>query len=76
MTTSTVSTTRLLVCVSLVLLSCAAEDTPRQRDVTEKRLLQMEFSLWIPSLFAVSPDSQRVAYGVRAEQKQFIIVDG
>ena len=54
----------------------AVEDKPPQRNVTEKRLVQIDFSRLIPELFAVSPDSQHVAYGARAEQKQVVIVDG
>ena len=49
--------------------------TPPQRNVTEKRLVQIDFSRLIPELF-VSPDSQHVAYGARAEQKQVVILDG
>src|SRR5262249_6629811 len=76
----TISTTRLVVYVSLALLGCtmlgAAQDQPPRRDVAEKRLVQMDFSLLIPELFVVSPDSQHVAYGARAGQKQFVVVDG
>src|SRR5215831_555375 len=54
----------------------AADGTPPQRSVTEKRLVQIDFSRLIPELFVVSPDSQHVAYGARAEQKQVVIVDG
>src|SRR5205823_8163895 len=54
----------------------AVENAPPQRNVTEKRLVQIDFSRLIPELFTVSPDSQHVAYGARAEQKQVVIVDG
>src|SRR5262247_4456504 len=74
----TTLTTRLAI--FLTLLSCAValavENKPPQRNVTEKRLVQIDFARLIPELFAVSPDSQRVAYGARAEQKQVVIVDG
>src|SRR2546426_6711568 len=76
----TLPTTRLIVCVSLAFLCYAmivtAEDKPPQRDVAEKRLMEMDFSLWISEIFAVSPDSQHVAYGAQAGRKQFVIVDG
>ncbi len=76
----TTSPTRLALFMSLALLCwaivVAAEDKPPRRDVTEKRLIQIDFSLLLPDLFAVSPDSLHVAYGARAEQKQFVIVDG
>ena len=63
------------------LLCCATASgcgspPPPQRSVTEKRLVQIDFSRLIPELFTVSPDSQHVAYGARAEQKQLVIVDG
>src|SRR5262245_28146031 len=80
-------TTRLGICVSLAFLCCTmtitAEDRlpnvradAHKRDVTEKLLAQMDFSLWITEIFAVSPDSQHVAYGAHAGRKQFVIVDG
>src|SRR5262249_9291748 len=72
--------TRLVVCVSLAFLCCAvlvaAQDKPPQRNIVEKRLMQIDFSLWISEILAVSPDSQHVAYGAQAERKQFVIVDG
>ena len=80
-TLRTTMTKPIICCVIFVtLLSYAittvAEDRPVQRTVTEKRLVQIDFASLIPELFAVSPDSQHVAYGVRAEQKQVVIVDG
>src|SRR5262249_36408150 len=76
----TIPLTRLVVCLSLAFLCCtmrvAAQDRPPQRDVTEKHLVQIDFSLWITEIFAVSPDSQHVAYGAHAGRKQFVIVDG
>src|SRR5262245_26219308 len=57
-------------------ITTVAEDRPVQRTVTEKHLIQIDFASLIPALFAVSPDSQHVAYGARAEQKQVVVVDG
>src|SRR5215471_6820315 len=77
----TTLTTRLAISLTLLTLvsyavARAVENKPPQRNVTEKRLVQIDFARLIPELFAVSPDSQRVAYGARAEQKQVVIVDG
>src|SRR5215470_4124851 len=71
----------LLILLTLLTRFCcttamAAENTPPQRNVTEKLLAQIDFSRLIPELFDVSPDSQHVAYGARTEQKQVVIVDG
>src|SRR5215468_7269862 len=71
-------TTRLAMFCTLLCWATASGcgSPPLQRSVTEKRLVQIDFSRLIPELFAVSPDSQHVAYGARAEQKQVVIVDG
>ncbi len=81
MTTLTTRPAIFLTLLTLLMLFCrvtarAVENQPPQRNVTEKRLVQIDFSRLIPELFAVSPDSQHVAYGARAEQKQVVIVDG
>src|SRR5207244_4772751 len=81
MTTLTSRPAIFFTLVTLVTLfwcatAMAVENTPVQRNVTEKRLVQIDFSRLIPELFTVSPDSQHVAYGARAEQKQVVIVDG
>src|SRR5262249_49118239 len=74
----TTLTTRLMLFTLLccVTASGCGRPPPQQRNITEKRVVQIDFARLIPELFAVSPDSQHVAYGARAEQTQVVIVDG
>ena len=73
---STLITRLAMFCTLLCCAQRGLWQPPLQRNVTEKRLVQIDFSRLIPELFVVSPDSQHVAYGARAEQKQVVIVDG
>jgi hypothetical protein len=44
--------------------------------LSERLVVQIDFSSWIPESFTVSPDSKRVAYGAGMGDKQVVVVDG
>ncbi len=50
-------------------------DTPTPM-LSERLVVQIDVSSWIPETLTVSPDSQRVAYGAQVGNKQFVVADG
>lgn len=44
--------------------------------VSERLVVKVDFSSWIPASFKISPDSKRVAYAVMEKGKWFVVVDG
>ena len=44
--------------------------------VSERLVVKVDFSSWIPASLKISPDSKRVAYVAMEKEKQFVVVDG
>jgi len=44
--------------------------------VSERLVVKVDFSSWIPASLQISPDSKRVAYAAGEKGKQFVVVDG
>ena len=67
----------VLVAVSLLCsaLSAWAEEDSSPEKETERLIAHIDFSLWIPKSFRVSPDSAHVAYVTGANNKQRVVVD-
>ncbi|HDQ00517.1 MAG TPA: hypothetical protein ENN22_15225 [bacterium] len=63
----------LLICIGIS--SCVREESTN-RIVSERFIVQIDFSSWIQKSFRVSPDSRRVAYAAKAGNKWFVVVDG
>ncbi len=53
-----------------------AEEKSLNRIVSERFIVQIDFSSWISESFKVSPDSKRVAYAAGVDDKWFVVVDG
>jgi hypothetical protein len=53
--------------------ACGPTPTPV---LSERLVVQIDFSSWIQESFTVSPDSQRVAYVAQLGDKQLVVVDG
>ena len=68
----------LCIAVFLVFISIAAfaQKVSPNREISERLILQIDFSSWIKESFRVSPDSKHVAYAAEAGNKRFVIVDG
>ena len=63
----------LVICISI---SCHTQEKSTKRIVSERFIVQIDFSSWIQKPFRVSPDSRRVAYMARVGNKWFVVVDG
>ena len=77
----------IALCLAVFLLvwvgiAAWAEEKSLDRAVSERLIVQIDFSSWIGESFKVSLDSKRVACGVRAGDrwalgsKQFVVIDG
>ena len=71
----------IVLCLAVFLLICIgiaawAGEKSLNRVVSERLIVQIDFSSWIQESLKVSPDSKHVAYGTREGDKQFVVVDG
>jgi len=68
----------LCIAVFLVFISMEAfaQERSPNREISEKFIVQVDFSSVIEESIRVSPDSQRVAYAAGIGKKQFVVVDG
>ena len=66
----------LAVFVICVGIAAWAGEKSSNRVVSERLVVQIDFSSWIRESFKVSPDSKRVAYVVQEDNKGFVVVDG
>jgi len=66
----------LAVFVLCITVAARAEEKSSNRVVSERLIVEIDFSSWIRESFKVSPDSKRVAYVARVGDKQFVVVDG
>jgi hypothetical protein len=67
----------MLMIVALV--GCQQQPTPPPtpgRIVSERFIVEIDRSSWIPESLTVSPDGRRVAYMDKESGTQFVVVDG
>ena len=62
-----------LVCIGL---SARAQEKSLESVVSERLIVQIDFSSWAPQSFKVSPESKHVAYAPQVGDKYFVVVDG
>ena len=67
------------LCLAVVLacigITACAEKKPLNRTVSERHVVQIDFSSWPQESFKVSPDNKRVAGIARVENKWFVVVN-
>ena len=59
----------LLAAALMLVMGCTAITPGTGTAVSEKRIVQIDTSSWIPESFRTSPDSKRVAYAARVGEE-------
>jgi hypothetical protein len=72
---------KLIVLCLFVFLFCISiaawtQEKFQDRVVSERLICQIDLSSWIKESLIVSPDNKRIAYAVRVDNKQVVVVDG
>jgi hypothetical protein len=65
----------LAIFLSCIALGVWAEEKS-QEGLSEKFIVQIDPSSWIPGSFKISPDGRRIAYIVRVGEQQAVVIDG
>jgi hypothetical protein len=70
----------MALCLTVFLVSIAiaahAEEISPKREVSERFIVQIDFSSGVIESFKLSPDCKHVAYVAKEGDKKFVVVDG